>query len=262
MMMKPILVPALAALALLSLGGRAAAAGDVVDPGSTLLVPENVGFELVIPGIDAVAAVADGTLGVASGQVILNQSLTGNRVEEEGIDHTASIEGSFLDSRGLVNINQDSGSLNNQANVRVLVFSGSDSRLQLLHVATEADASDNAVVSSGSAREDSIVDSFGGTVGVVGVNQSSGNLNQQSNLLILGAGLGITTDLFLLEEDDLGDVFPEDLVLEGPSGARTETLVGSFSEFQGVAQVTQTSGDLNVLQNVLGISVSVIEGTP
>jgi hypothetical protein len=265
--MKSILATALAILAILVVGAPAAAAEPEPMIGPYAFFPEFFpdpdGLVLHIPGIEGVEAVAEETIGLASGDLVLNQSLDDNTVEERGIDHSSSIAGSFLDNVGIVSVNQDSGNLNNQANVRVLALSASDAQVQLLQIASQPRGSGNVVDSSEGGREDSIVDSFGGMVGVLGVNQSSGNLNQQSNLMVVGLGLMEGGELLALGDDSLAAVFPDPAEIEEISGAtepRSETITGSFSDFRGAAQVTMSSGDLNTLQNVISVSFSVMEG--
>ena len=224
---------------------------------------ESAGLDLSIPGIVEVQAVVSG--GALVAEIMLEQSMTGNTIEEHGISHRSSIEGSFSDGRGMFNVNQDSGNVNNQANVRVVVFAAKDAEIQVLEVNTKIERANNTVVSSESAREDRLVDSFNDTVGVVGVNQSSGNGNQQSNLLVMGIGLMVGSEALLVEEQALETLFPDaaDLaLLEAPSAPRSETVSDSFQNFSGVAQVTQSAGDLNVLQNVLGVSIVQMGATP
>jgi hypothetical protein len=49
---------------------------------------------------------------------------------------------------------------------------------------------------------------------------------------------------------------------EGPGPPETDSIVDSFQDFRGVAQVTQATGNENSLYNVLGVSVSVVEAGP
>jgi hypothetical protein len=216
---------------------------------------EDAAFELFIPGIGEVEAAAGG--GALTAEIILDQSVSGNVIDENGISHRSAIEGSFSGGRGLLSVNQDSGNANNQANVRVVAFAAKDAEIQVLEIDAAFERANNTVVPSEGAREDRLVDSFNDTVGVVGVNQSSGNANQQSNLLVVGIGLMVGSEALLLGDNALETLFPEALdpaLLATPSGPRTETVSDSFQNFNGVAQVSQSAGDLNVLQNVVGIS--------
>ena len=224
---------------------------------------EEAALDLTIPGIGEVRAVLGA--GAVVAEIMLDQSVIGNVIDENGVSHRSAIEGSFSGGRGLINVNQDSGNVNNQANVRVIAFAAKDAEIQVLEIDTAFDRENNTVVPSEGAREDRLVDSFNDTVGVVGINQSSGNANQQSNLLVLGIGLMVGSEALLLEEHALETLFPEipdPALLEAPTGPRTETVSDSFQNFNGVAQVTQSAGDLNVLQNVVGISFVEMGSTP
>lgn len=224
---------------------------------------ENAAFSLFIPGIGEVQAVAGGE--ALTADIILNQSVSGNVIDEDGISHRSAIEGSFSGGRGLLNVNQDSGNANNQANVRVVAFAAKDAGIQVLEIDAALERENNTVVPSEGAREDRLVDSFNDTVGVVGINQSSGNANQQANLLVVGIGLMVGSEALLLGDHALETLFPEapdPALLAAPSGPRTETVSDSFQNFNGVAQVTQSAGDLNVMQNVLGVSIAVMGSAP
>jgi hypothetical protein len=216
---------------------------------------ESAGLDLSIPGIVEVQAAVGG--GGLVAEIMLEQSVSGNVIAEDGVSHRSSIEGSFSGGRGIFNVNQDSGNVNNQANVLVVVFAAKDAGIQVLEVDTKIERANNTVVSNDSPREDRLVDSFNDTVGVVGVNQSSGNGNQQSNVLVMGIGLMVGSEAVVLDEQALEMLFPDapELALLEEAGApRSDTISGSFQNFSGVAQVTQSSGDLNVLQNTLGVS--------
>jgi hypothetical protein len=46
---------------------------------------------------------------------------------------------------------------------------------------------------------------------------------------------------------------------QGPAGPRTDVLSGSFADFRGIAQVSQSAGDLNAVSNFLGLSLTVMD---
>ena len=41
-------------------------------------------------------------------------------------------------------------------------------------------------------------------------------------------------------------------------GPRSDTIAGGFQGFRGVAQITQAAGDLNVVNNMLAVSVVAV----
>ncbi len=64
----------------------------------------------------------------------------------------------------------------------------------------------------------------------------------------------------MLGDSELGAIGgPDDNTLvEDLENPRSDTLVNSFGGFTGLAQVNQSSGDLNRIGNVLGVSVGVV----
>jgi hypothetical protein len=181
-------------------------------------------------------------------------------VEESGISHASLIQDSFLNNGGIVSVNQDSGNINNQANVRVIALAAGGADLNLPSVDLARASSDNAVISSGGSHTDSIVGSFNDTTGIVGVNQSSGNLNQQANVLVMAVGLRMTPEVALLDDHALGDVIPNQTDATGgdPTSPRSESIVDSFNNFTGIAQVSQSAGNQNEVSNVIGVSVNAM----
>jgi hypothetical protein len=116
------------------------------------------------------------------------------------------------------------------------------------------------VISTNGSHEDAIVGSFNDTTGIVGVNQSSGNLNQQANVLVMAVGLRATPDVALLDDHALGDVIPTQTDATGgdPTSPRSESIIDSFANFTGIAQVSQSAGNENNISNVIGVSVNVM----
>jgi hypothetical protein len=246
-----------AALLLVALAGPAEGQ-QVAEPRP--VDPSSVGFWIVIPGIEQAAALEEDGEDAALGSAVIEQRASGNRVEESGIGHTSRVENSFLGNQGLVSLNQDSGNMNNQANLRVFAFAGGDAQVTLPGVELSASSSDNEILSSGGMpHTDAIIGSFNDTAGIVGVNQSSGSLNQQANVVAIAVGLRASPEVAILDERDLDGVMPQasDEATE-PSEPRSESLVDSFSNFRGIAQVSQAAGNENSISNVIGISVNVM----
>ncbi len=214
---------------------------------------------VVIISIDAVNAVAGAGLAVVEAAGTVDQALIGNRVEEQNVTRRGVIQDSFQDNRGILNVNQAEGSLNNQAIVRVLTVGGADSLVHGLEIAGSARSLDNTLISSGGERENRISNSFGGTVGIVGANQSAGNLNQQANVLVLGLGAALGPEMVALGDATLGEISARNTVKqEGPTGPRADILTDSFVGFRGIAQVNQSAGDLNVMGNYVGVSLTTL----
>ena len=225
---------------LLILGASLAYAADGVD------------VTLTVSGIEGVEAISS----AVSGAALVNQTLIGNYFEERDVISTSIMQGTFVDGRGILSINQASGNINNQANVRVLAFTDGEGVLYDLSLATSARSIKNTVISYGGEYENRISNSFGGAVGIVGVNQSAGSLNQQVNVVVLGIGVALGPELVALGDADLGGTIADNSVSSG--GNRSDIITDSFTGFRGIAQVNQSSGDLNIVTNSVGFSFTRI----
>jgi hypothetical protein len=203
---------------------------------------------LTVSGIEGVEAISS----AVSGDAMVNQTLVGNRLAERDVISTSILQGTFQDGRGILSINQASGNINNQANVRVLAIGDGDVPLQDYSLAISSRSIKNTVISTGGEYENRITNSFGGGVGIVGVNQAAGSLNQQLNVLVLGIGVALGPDVVALGDADLGGTTAENSVSSG--GHRADIITDSFTGFRGIAQVNQSSGDLNIVGNSIGFS--------
>jgi hypothetical protein len=224
---------------------------------------ETSSFFGVIAGLEGVRAVATVSPGAAGTTIVVDQRVVGNRVEEQNINRSTLFENSGRDNLGIVNVNQDAGNLNNQANVTAIaILQGgvpSGSAVLGVDIAAAASKTGNTVITSGGHRENRIVNSFGGTVGLVNANQSVGNLNSQANLVALSLGVLAAPEFTRLGESALGDIAARNNVIrEGPGGSRIDVVSDSFGGYRGVALVSQVSGDLNVVRNIATISVMVV----
>ena len=180
---------------------------------------------------------------------------------EEPVRRTTVFE-SFDESHGLMSINQEVGSLNNQANVRAVTLGTAADQTQLQEIVVETRLVDNRITVTDIARDNSVMNSFDNATGLVGVNQSAGNLNQQSNVLALGiadnpqtlAPLNAITLDEQVANNQLTTVYQED----GLQRPRGDFVTDSFTNFRGIAQIGQASGDGNIARNALAMSVNVV----
>jgi hypothetical protein len=229
-------------------------------PITTAFTADDSGFTFTVTGIEGVAAIAQAAPGAAMGAAIVEQGLIGNQVKEHNVNRRTMILGSFRNNQGIVNVNQDSGNLNNQANVRVLAMVEAGSLVYDLKLTGLVQRIDNVLISSGGERQDRIASSFREMVGIAGVNQSAGNLNQQANVLVLGVGLALGPEMVTLGDVILEEVNANNTLTQGPLGPRTDAITGAFRDFRGIAQVSQSAGDLNAVSNFLGVSLTVMDG--
>jgi len=216
--------------------------------GSVAYAADGGDVTLTVSGIEGVEAISS----AVSGDAIVNQTLVGNRLEERDVISTSIMQDTFLDGRGILSVNQASGNLNNQANVRVLAIADGEGLLYDLSLATSTRSIKNTVIVYGGEREDRISNSFGGAIGIVGVNQSAGSLNQQVNVVVLGIGTALGPDVVALGDAALGETIADNSA--SGSSNRADIISDSFTGFRGIAQVNQSSGDLNVVGNSVGFS--------
>lgn len=183
----------------------------------------------------------------------VNAENLNNNLQESNTSRTTSVIDSFKDNEGIFNLNQASGSLNNQSNIVIILFTPGKSLLEI-QVDNLGESTGNTVKYSGMINRQSLIEnSFDNYKGVFMVNQSPGNLNQQSNTLILSMGsalklsdseLAIKTGGNLIEYDPNTNVEKKDI------------LKNSFSGTTGIGIISQSSGDLNTIRNNVGISFS------
>jgi hypothetical protein len=117
----------------------------------------------------------------------------------------ADINNSINGNVGIVNVNQNAGNMNNQANsealavgidlVGVALSEAALGQVNGVHEATTRENEANTVVEAGVIKSASISGSINGNVGVGGVNQAVGNNANQANIFSLsfvdgGGGVG------------------------------------------------------------------------
>lgn len=218
------------------------------------------GFIYEVTGIEAVAAITVYDARVADAQALLSQQAVGNVLEQTDVTSRTVFESSGSGNTGILSINQASGDLNNQAIVRAIAFvGGDDGVLQLASAYAAMELTGNTVTASG-PRETRIEDSFHGTAGILAINQSAGNLNQQGAMLALTMGTALGPGIEILGDSTLRAIggVDDNTLVEDLESPRSDVLLNVFGGFTGLAQVNQSSGDLNRIGNVLGVSVSVV----
>src|SRR5258708_7734000 len=154
-------------------------------------VPDSVGLSVNIPGAFDAAIIATAAPGAAFGEAIIGQALLNNTVTQTNVTSLSLIDRAINDNQGIIDVNQDSGNLNNQANDVAIAVSQSGGTVVGATALAVAQRSGNTLITSGGSSEDRITGSFNNTSGLVGVNQSSGSLNQQINVVVIGLGATI-----------------------------------------------------------------------
>ncbi len=175
-------------------------------------------------------------------------------------EKVATIFNSILDNVGIVNVNQASGHINNQGNVISLAVdtgpvgngTGSDSFVEALASVEQLNTLGLNNTEQTPTLNASIQDSILRNIGIVNVNQSVGNMNNQHNVIALGVSLNAGV---AMSEADLGQentiVSAVDFVVN-----RNSQILGSINGNRGIVNVNQTAGVLNNQANVLSIAVT------
>lgn len=99
---------------------------------------------------------------------------------------TATITGSINDNAGIVGVNQNAGNMNNQVNL-VALSVGLGSEFALSEASLGQVNASNRVVEVQTVKFDRIEGSINGNSGIVGVNQSVGNMNNQASAVSVSA---------------------------------------------------------------------------
>ena len=120
------------------------------------------------------------------------KSIADNSLDAAGSVRSTTIEANaFEGALGIIGVNQAAGHMNNQNNIVTMsigdspIVSLSDSDLGLV-------STNNTVVESGVTKIDIISDNaFKGATGIISVNQSSGSMNNQVNIIIVNENLNL-----------------------------------------------------------------------
>jgi len=107
---------------------------------------------------------------------------------------TAVIDNSINDDSGVVGVNQNAGNMNNQLNAVALAV-GLGSKFALSEASLGQFNTSNSVDEIETVRSNLIMASLNGNTGVVGANQSTGNMNNQASLVsmsVLTASVDLT----------------------------------------------------------------------
>ena len=96
------------------------------------------------------------------------------------IDLSASITGSINHNTGVVGVNQNAGNMNNQTNSLALAV-GPDAVYALAEANLGQENAHNIIMELNTGKSDTILGSVDGNTGIVQVNQSVGNMNNQAS---------------------------------------------------------------------------------
>jgi hypothetical protein len=100
-------------------------------------------------------------------------------------------------------------------------------------------------------------DSASAHVGLIGVNQNAGNMNNQTSSVALALGVGAQV---ALSESALGQVNSGNKVYEVGT-MKTDLIENSLNYNLGTVQVNQSSGNMNNQGSSIAISATVAQAT-
>jgi hypothetical protein len=136
------------------------------------------------------AGIDSGESGVVAASVNVRQRLQNNTVQVEGGSGFAGITDSFNGGRGIAQVNQAAGALNQQVNLVALAMGGDDgaggaqalSDVQLSHVGDSNGVTKGEQPFEGEVK---LENSFNGFSGVAQVNQTVGQMNRVVNAVTI-----------------------------------------------------------------------------
>ncbi len=229
-----------------------------VNKDKDVTVTENVSIDKDVK-INADLNATAGKAGEAD--AVLNQSNIGNYACENCAEKSEGIVGSIINNTGIVGVNQAIGNVNNQANVVSIAVDtvngdgdgngGETIGFANSQVEAGQKMNDNEFVTQGIYVRDSLIaGSINENKGIVGVNQSAGNMNNQGNMVAMAVSLvpGVA-----LSEADLGQANSGNSVNEFDTIKSVEIL-GSVNANKGIVGVNQASG--NGANQLNGVSIS------
>ncbi len=210
----------------------------------------------------------------AESQALINQTNQRNEACENCAEKRDIITDSVHNNSGLVSVNQAAGNMNNQGNAVAVAFdlppgpapppgTGGGTGFAEAQASVEQkngwvfDTEGNGGNSIFSVqilfREALIENSVNDNTGIVHVNQSAGNMNNQANALSLAVSLagGVA-----LSEADLGQFNAFNVVNEFDV-FKTATITGSVQRNTGIIGVNQASGNMANQANVVSVAAAV-----
>jgi hypothetical protein len=213
--------------------------------GGLIMLPGFASFaEDILPkGLTTIPELFSSAPSVESGATI-SGGIQGNVLREINSVSVTAITDSVEGNSGMVNINQASGNLNNQANLRAVAVSPGPGAAHAGAIRDLAVIDENLFESAGGRKLDVIQDSFRNNAGIIGVNQSAGSLNSERNTLTLIIGGAVS-----LTEMEMAGVRSNNRIVQRGGTERMDMILDSFGNTRGVVQITQSAGDLNALGN-------------
>lgn len=174
--------------------------------------------------------------------------------EPTAVYDQATISASGQHSQGALSVNQAAGELQQQNNVRVIQQHGASALIApVTHV---QQVNQNTLGNAPRQARAQINASFTHSQGVLGVNQSAGAANQQSNLFVLQCAENALNDHELAGISTVSQVNQTTTPNDGNYSVAIDEQ--SFAQSRGVVQLNQSAGIGNRSANA--IRLRVLEG--
>lgn len=165
---------------------------------------------------------------------------------------SAVVDGSGLSGlRGRAAVNITAGVLNLQANAAAMAV-GEDATAGAR--VSQTPAFDGPISAAIHSRSTIGGTAFSNASGALAVNQSSGELNRQANVLTIGLSDGRTGDLSDEQLSSVVSGVPQPLAGTAVAGTRVVGVSDTaFASTRGIVQVNQAAGASNVSANVVSL---------
>lgn len=177
-------------------------------------------------------------------------------IEESVGNSISSLFNAIQDNTGIISVNQSSGNLVHQSNLRAFYLSDQPDATFGIGIDQTSELDFVTLTESGvSARRNRLDGSFQDNTVLVGINQSAGNLNQQGNraIVVIG-GMAALSDAELQNNRATSSDIDEEAV-----AILEDRVTNSFSNSRGIFQVSQAAGSVNIQENNLAISFRQIK---
>ncbi len=193
-------------------------------------------------------------------QAIVNQRNNNNEACENCAEKRDQIVNSGNSNAGVLTINQAAGNMNNQGSAVSIAVDlpeppttdGGTGFAEAEASASQYNQANNVESINILFREATIDASLNDNTGVVHVNQSPGNMNNQANALSIALSLDAGV---ALSEADLGQLNTGNTVLES-NVLKTATITGSVNHNTGVVGVNQSAGNMANQANIVSFAVA------
>jgi hypothetical protein len=189
-------------------------------------------------------------------EVVKKQINEDNAFRFENVDYRDLIQNSFNEFKGIGQVNQAAGSMNNQGNVVSAAVTNKEAAWANAEV-IDYQLNDHLVFDPSDGKGDPFTDrienSFNKFTGVGQANQAAGFANNQNNIV----AIAFSTNGALVAESDVNlDQINVNNAVTDINVVRTNTVTNSFNGFTGIGQVNQSSGNFNNQSNIVAFAGS------